>query len=238
MLLHILIFSLFLVLLPAPLPVASAESDTFMQEDFDSLDNWDPVFFPRVQKHTMYSVVKEGQSSYLKAESNASASAISSKREFNVYEYAYVRWKWKVRNVYRKGDASRKSGDDYPLRIYFAFKYDPEKASFGERIKYGFAKRIFGQYPPRSGLNYIWANRRHEQRIITSTYAKEERMIILQSGSDNAGKWIEQKVNIIEDYRRAFGSDPPSNVRIVIMNDADDTGEGSVSYIDYLIVYR
>ena len=63
-------------------------------------------------------------------------------------------------------------------------------------------------------------------------------MIVLESGSENAGKWIEEEVNIVKDYRRAFGSDPPHEASIVIMNDSDDTGEGSVSYLDSIEVYR
>ena len=31
-------------------------------------------------------------------------------------------------NVFEKGNAKEKSGDDYPLRIYIIFKYDPENA--------------------------------------------------------------------------------------------------------------
>ena len=34
-------------------------------------------------------------------------------------------------------------------------------------------------------------------------------MIILQAGSEKAGKWHEEDINILEDYRKAFGTDPP-----------------------------
>ena len=226
-----------LIILPGP-QAYSNDKNVFFHEDFNDLSNWRPLYFPKVKEHTVYSVVKEKDRNYLKAESNASASGISLKKEFNVYEYPKVRWMWKISNVYKKGNAWKKSGDDYPLRIYFTFKYNPEKASFVQRIKYGLAKKIYGEYPPHSGLNYIWANRQYDESIFTSTYAKEERMVILQSGLNNSGKWMEQEVNIIEDYRKAFGFDPPHVASIVIMNDSDDTGESSVSYIDYIEVYR
>jgi hypothetical protein len=63
-------------------------------------------------------------------------------------------------------------------------------------------------------------------------------MIILQTGNNRAGRWIEEEVNIVEDYHRAFGEDPPSVASLAIMNDSDDTGESAVSYIDYIEVYR
>ena len=63
-------------------------------------------------------------------------------------------------------------------------------------------------------------------------------MIILQAGSEKAGKWHEEDINILEDYRKAFGTDPPPVAGIAIMNDSDNTGESPVSYIDYIEVYK
>jgi hypothetical protein len=74
-------------------------------------------------------------------------------------------------------------------------------------------------------------------QILSNTYASEAKMIILQSGDANAGKWIQQEVDIIEDYHKAFGEDPPSIASLAIMNDSDNTGESAVSYIDYIEIY-
>ena len=63
-------------------------------------------------------------------------------------------------------------------------------------------------------------------------------MIVLEAGKENVGRWMDEEVNIIEDYHKAFGEDPPPAASIAIMNDSDDTGESSTSYIDYIQVYR
>jgi len=63
-------------------------------------------------------------------------------------------------------------------------------------------------------------------------------MILLQHGEENTGKWIEQEVDVLEDYRKAFGEDPPSAARLAVMNDSDNTKESSVSYVDYIEVYK
>ncbi len=233
-----LITASLLVVFYSVLAVNSEEVTIMFREDFNDLENWRPLYFPKIKEHTDYSIVKEGEEAYLKAESNASASGIIYKKEFDVYEYPKVRWRWKISNVYEKGDAGNKSGDDYPVRIYIVFKYDPENASFGQRIKYSLAKIIYGEYPPHSSLNYIWANRRHKESFITNPYADEAKMIILQTGAENAGKWKEEEVDIKEDYRKAFGALPPSTASLAIMNDSDDTGESSVSFIDYIEVFN
>ena len=111
---------------------------------------WRPVTFPKIKEHTQYSIENQGRESVLRAESRASASAIVYRSPFNVYDYPGLRWKWKVENVYEKGNARTKEGDDYPLRIYVLFEYDPEKASTYDKAKYGLAKALYGEYPPHS----------------------------------------------------------------------------------------
>ena len=63
-------------------------------------------------------------------------------------------------------------------------------------------------------------------------------MVILQQGDSNSGKWIEQEVNIVEDYHKAFREDPPVTASIAIMSDSDNTGESAVAYIDYIEIFR
>lgn len=218
--------------------VVAEDSAIFFCENFDNLDNWTTMEFPRVKKHSIYTMERQGDESYLKTESSASSSAIVFTKSFNVFDYPRVKWRWKIGNVYAKGNSQEKAGDDYPIRVFIMFKYDHDKASFLGRIKHRLGKSIFGVEPPYSSLNYIWASRKHSTDIITNPYSADTKMIVLQSGGENAGKWMEEDVNIIRDYRRAFGEAPPATAQIAIMNDSDDTGEKSVSFIDYIEVYR
>lgn len=235
---NILTYASILLCISAVSEVHSEEGKFLLREDFNDLNSWKPLYFPKIENHTSYMIESNGSESYLKAESNASASAVLYKKEFNIYQYSRMRWRWKVENVYRKGDAKTKSGDDYPLRIYIVFKYDPEKAGFSEKLKYNAAKLIYGEYPPHSSLNYIWANREHEETIITNAYSEKAKMVLLQKGDANVGKWLIHDVNVLEDYEDAFGEKPPMIASIAIMNDSDNTGEKSISYLDYIEVYR
>ncbi len=214
------------------------DSKFFLREDFETLDNWGPLYFPKIKKHSSYMIEQTESESYLKAESNSSASALIYKKKFNCYSFPSVRWQWRVDNIYAKGDATAKKGDDYPIRVYIIFKYDPKKAGFFEKMKYGTAKLFYGKYPPHSSLNYIWANKEHKERIITSPYTDKSKMIVLEQGPSKVGTWQKEEVNIIQDYRIAFGEKPPAVASIAIMNDSDNTGEKSVSFIDYLEIYH
>jgi len=214
------------------------EKTVLFHEDFSTLDNWKPFFFPKIKKHSVYTIQKDGERHYLKAESNASASAIVYKESFNVYEYPHVKWRWKVNNVYVKGDARTKAGDDYPLRVYVMFEYDPATAGTFEKLKYGFAKKIYGEYPPHSSLSYVWSSKEEPESIIVSPYTDRAMMILLQMGAKNVGTWQEQEIGIVGDYQQAFGAKPPLRARIAIMNDSDNTGERSISFMEYIEVFR
>ncbi len=207
-------------------------------ENFDNLKSWEPVTFPLIEKHTEYHIQKEGDGHILVARSNGSASGIRYKDEFNVYTSPVVRWRWKVDNVYAGGNLNEKSGNDFPIRVYVMFKYDPEKATFAEKNIYGLTRAVFGKYPPHSSLNYIWANKPCIQFICSSPYTDRSKLIILRSGETEVGKWLEEEVNIIDDYKKAFGTLPPAMASISIMNDSDNTGESSVSYLDYIQVLK
>lgn len=201
-------------------------------ESFRTLDAWAPLTFPKITEHSVYDVVEDGGRHMLRAESNASASGLVSKRTFDVYETPRLNWRWKVNNIYAERDVLSKDGDDYPIRIYVLFEYDPDTASFGERVKYRAARLIYGEYPPHSTLNYVWSSAEDAPAVYPNPYTDQARMIPLRRGAAQVGEWVDESAHIVEDYRRAFGEDPPRIARIAIMNDSDNTGEAAVSWVD------
>jgi hypothetical protein len=219
-------------------PCHAQERRVLFREDFTSLENWRPLFFPNVRKHTTYAIYAKDGERCLKTESDGSASALVYKGEFNPYEFPRVRWRWKVDNLYRKGDPEKQSGDDYPIRLQIVFKYDPEKAGRLKKMEWGLARKFYGEYPPESTLSYVWANREDQKAIMASPFSQSIRLMALEKGGRSAGAWCEEEIDILKDYRAAFGVDPPSLAGIVIMNDSDDTGERAVSYVKSIEVFR
>jgi hypothetical protein len=217
---------------------AYASDCAVIRENFTNLDNWKPLCFDKSKKDTLYSASDENGITCLQAKSDGTSSAILYKKEFNVYQYPVVRWRWKVSNIYSKGDIGKKADNDAPARLYVMFKYNPEKAGFFTRLKYSFAKKIYGQYPPRYALCYVWANRSHKERIITSPGFGAIKYIILETGSGEAGKWRQERVNVLDDFRKAFGKEPPATAAISFMNDSDNTGGSSTAWLSSLEVMQ
>jgi len=205
-----------------------------LYEDFNELEQWEGLYFPKIKEHSSYSTGSAGGTTYLIANSSASASALVLKREIDVYGTPRIIWRWKVGGVYEKGNLRTKEGDDSPLRVYVMFEYDPERAGAGMRLKYAIAKAIYGQYPPHASLNYLWASSVPEGTELRSAYTERSGMIVMRSGPSRAGQWITEEADMVEDYRRVFGEDPPRRARLAVMNDSDNTGEASVSYMDFI----
>jgi hypothetical protein len=229
-----------LVALTSPGAGRAADTDSFVaiRERFDTLAAWKPLTFPKIKRHTTYTIEAEGDNRVLRADADASASAIVHTLRFAVHQFPEIRWRWKIQRPLAKGDARTKAGDDYPIRIYVIFEYDPEQASLGERIQYGAAKAIYGQYPPHSSLNYIWANREHAEAVLANAYTDRARMFPLQQGGAKAGQWVQERRNILADYRQAFGTAPPRQATVAIMADTDDTGERVSAWVDDLMIGR
>lgn len=190
---------------------------------------WKPLTFPKVPKHTAYSLVKDGNTVVVKAASDASASGITREVRIDPKEFPIVRWRWKVDNLLEKGDVKTKEGDDYPARLYITFEYDPDKVSFGRKAKYKAGKLIFGDIPI-AALNYIWDAKAPQGLFVDNAYTDFAKMIVVRSGPKGVGTWMEEERNIYEDYKKAFENEPPMINGVAIMTDTDNTKESATAY--------
>lgn len=159
---------------------------------------------------TRYSVVNEGAGHVLKAESNAAASALLYRHSYSLKEYPILTWRWKVKNIIKKGDETKKAGDDYAARVYVIFPHFIT--------------------PLTKSINYIWANKLPQGKHVPNPFYSRAVMVAVESGEENVGKWITERRNVYEDFRKLFGYDPPEAGGIAVMTDTDNTGEAAVAY--------
>jgi len=192
---------------------------------------WGPLTFPQVRKQTQYTLVRDDEAGIVvRAEAHAAASGLIRKFDLPAHGRPVLAWRWKVDNLIAKGDVTRKEGDDYPARLYVAFRYSPERLDLGERIKYAAARFLYGEYPPHAGLNYIWETKAPEGTLVTNPFVARVKMIVVESGPARLRQWISYERDIVADYRRAFGEDPPPISGVALMTDSDNTGESAVAY--------
>jgi len=197
-------------------------------------DGWKPLTFKKIPKHTSYEVVKDGGVTIVKAVSEASASGLTKPVVIDPKEYPIVRWRWKIDNVLKGSDVALKEGDDFPARLYITFAYDPDKVSFGKMLKFKAGQALFGDIPI-AALNYIWDTKAPVGTIVENAYTDFAKMVVVESGTQNVGMWIDEERNIYEDYKKAFGEDPPMINGVAIMSDTDNTKEKATAYYGDII---
>jgi hypothetical protein len=193
-------------------------------------DGWEPLEFPKIDRHTRYQLVNHEGEQVVEATANNSASGLIARVSVEPGDSLILRWRWKVSNVLDKGNARSKDGDDYPARIYVAFAFEPEEAGFFERAKRKAVEVVFGEELPGNALNYIWANRLPVGEVIANPYTDTTMMVAVNSGADNTGEWVTVERDIVADYQKAFGKKPPKLVGVAIMSDSDNTGESATAW--------
>jgi hypothetical protein len=167
--------------------------------------------------HTRYSIKENDGNYFLKAVADSSASGLYKEIKYDVKEYPYLSWRWKVTHLPEKGDVRFKETDDYGARVYVVF---PRFLKWNTKT-----------------INYIWANRLPKGESHPNSWLpKNVVMIAAQSGTDSLGRWIQEKHNVYEDYRRIFGEEPPRAGAIALMTDSDNTGGyAEACYDDFII---
>ena len=218
--------------IPSVQSQSSIEAGNFSAEAPENTlpPGWKPLTFKKIDRHTTYTLVKEGNTVVIKAVAEASASGLTREIKINPKEYPIVQWRWKVTNILKKGDVHRKEGDDYPARIYITFEYDPSKLSFFEKVKYETIKLLYGQYPPLGAINYIWESKAPIGTVVPNPYTDRVKMIVVESGEAKLNQWLNEERNVYEDYKKAFGEEPSMISGIAIMTDTDNTGESATAY--------
>ena len=193
-------------------------------------ENWKPLTFPKIKRHTVYTLIREGEVVVVKAVSEASSSGMTREIAIDPKEFPIVQWQWKIDNLLKKSDVTRKDGDDYPARLYITFAYDSGRVGWLEKAKYEAARLLYGQYPPLGALNYIWDSKASKGAIVPNPYTDRARMIVVESGAADLNRWITEERNVYEDYKAAFGKEPSLISGVAIMTDTDNTDESATAF--------
>jgi hypothetical protein len=63
-------------------------------------------------------------------------------------------------------------------------------------------------------------------------------MIVVQNGGTKSGQWGSQSLDLVADYRKVFGRQPPDIIGIALMADTDNTGEQAPAYYGDILLKR
>lgn len=140
-----------------------------------------------------------------------------------------LRWRWKVDRVVAAADLRRRDGDDFAARVYVTFAIPDASLTLWELARLRLARLFYGEAVPAAALCYVWDNVHPPGTTAWNSHSNQVRMVVVESGGANAGRWTEVTRDIAADYRAAFGARYPGPVPrvsgVAISADTDQTGE-------------
>ena len=164
---------------------------------------------------TRYERVKIDGQAAIRAEGRQSASGLYREVAYRTSDYPWIEWAWRVDRLQSDADIRTKAAQDFAASIFLIFE------------------ESMWLMKHTSILSYVWTNDRvRAETLVESPYHPgTSRSIVIESGEERLGQWVDERRNLAEDYRRAFGKDPPDLVKtIALFTDNDQTGQPVVSY--------
>ncbi|MGI9499750.1 MAG: DUF3047 domain-containing protein [Geminicoccaceae bacterium] len=183
-------------------------------------DGWSEVLFDGKAPNRFEAFGEDG----VAVISERSVSLLQKSLSVDLQKNPVLTWRWQVTIAAPPTDLGVKGGDDRSLALYVAFPFVPEEAGVMERMQRAIVEKTIGKRAPGRVLIYIWGGEGKRDDRMFSPYMDDAGMMtILRPASTETGRWQSEGVDIAEDYRRSFGTEPPDPMSIAIGADTDDT---------------
>ena len=141
------------------------------------------------------------------------------KEGINIYDTPVLSWKWRAWKLPRGANEDDNSRNDTVASIYVVF-------DFG---------RVLFRKVPKS-IRYTWSSSLPKGTELSKFFGNQK-IVVVETGEKQKGKWMTFKRNIVEDYRRLFGDDPPEKpLAILIMSDGDSTNDSAIADYDDIML--
>jgi hypothetical protein len=154
--------------------------------------------------HRVLHLRSEGDSSLISKE-------LTGKLRPNLKETPILEWSWKVVTLPKGADSRSKHTDDQAAQLYVVWPRFPRE----------FRSRIVG---------YVWDTQAPEGLVVKSEKTGTVTYIVVRSGPADLGKWLSERRNVVEDYKKIYGEVPESPAAISIAIDSDDTNSSAESF--------
>ncbi len=195
---------------------------------------WHEISFPGIDRATRYTLSQDDGFAAFHAQSDSSASGLYYPVKVDPAESPLLVWKWKVTELYEKADPLKKSGDDFPARLFVTFREESNARSFLGTLGSAFRQILPRSFFPDRAIVYVWASHIPKEAHFASPYTDRCQVIVVESGPQKLNRWVTNRRNILRDYNAAFGGIAPTISGIAVMADTDHTGETASTYFGEL----
>ena len=151
----------------------------------------------------LYTVAEEPGLRFLRAVVRGAGIQAAKSHAWDLATHPVLAWSWRVREFPRGADERAPATNDSPVAVYLLVPHS----------------RVVG---PKA-VKYVWSEKVPAGSQLASNHGLT-RVRVLRSGAARTGEWVEERVNVLEDWRKLFGdAGTPTPAGIAVLTDADDT---------------
>jgi len=153
---------------------------------------------------------------HLKSVNEGSTVSREIKGKVNLKETPVLEWSWKVTVLPKGGDSCHKATDDQAGQIFVVWPRFPEAVR----------SRIIG---------YVWDTTQPVGKMCKSEKTGTVTYIVVRSGAAELGKWITERRNVVEDFKKAYGEAPDDPSAVSFAIDSNDTSSTAESFMGPIV---
>jgi Protein of unknown function (DUF3047) len=143
-----------------------------------------------------------------------------------------LRWRWRVDEPVPPTDLTKREAADRALAVFVTFPYMSEQMTFVERLARPIVEARLGPDAPGRALLYTWGGDVERGEVLEHPHLRSAGVMkVLRPAHAPTQVWFEERVNVRDDYRRAFGAEPPAPLGLILSADSDSTGTRSRALI-------
>lgn len=179
-------------------------------------------------KQTAYELVETERGTVVRAESKGGISSLYIDRRIALKTHPILEWSWNVKDLAETANVRARARNDLTASITIAFAHN--ELGVVQRLKH-FLLRVMGYYITSNRLLiYYWANEEERGSVSKNLHAGWFTQVALRSGSTHVGTWVQERRNVLKDYRAIYGEDPPPIESISITTETNSTEEHATAY--------
>ncbi|MDH3318648.1 MAG: DUF3047 domain-containing protein [Betaproteobacteria bacterium] len=179
------------------------------------------------KRPTEYRLVRGEPGTVLEARAEQAATGLYRRIRVDPHRQSLLEWSWRVDQLIAGANLNSAAREDSPARLVVSFYGDPQMLDFQQRTMLRLARAFAGEALPYAMLIYVWSNTIPVETALPSPQIERIRMIVVESGGANLGRWRQYRRNVVEDYRRAFGEHAGDIVAVGVMTDSDNTQQSA-----------
>jgi hypothetical protein len=152
-------------------------------------------------------VVKDDGVSAVRFRSANTSFSLQKKVKVDLKKFPMLAWKWKVTKLPVAGDFRKSGTDDQAAQLFVAFSKS-------------------------KAIVYVWSSTVPKGLMQSTSPAPfmTVKVVVVQSGPEKLGKWVSERRNVYQDYKKLFGSEPPKVSAIRLQINSQHTGTTAESY--------